>query len=64
MQGEPTRLKQHLPALNVRTCEPDYRFQDYNQWLRYILLEIHVTKKKIGRIKVDEILQPRLKIMA
>jgi len=64
MQGEPTRLKQHLPPLHVKTVEPDYRFTNIDQWKRHITLEHFYADKKVKLIEAYEILQPRLKIMA
>lgn len=46
----------------IRTIEPDYRYTDFNQWLRYIIATRFEVENKVTMIKIFELTNPRLKV--
>lgn len=53
-----------MNQLPVRTCQPDFRFQDINQWRRYIVHTLsHIQNKNLVN-KAKDVLSPRIKFEA
>lgn len=48
--------------LLVKTTQPDFRWETFEQWKRYIVAERFEAEKKVTEIKIWELKYPRIKL--